>query len=94
MTINADTGLPSLPDKHFWRVTRGVASEYVYLQIRRKRLIGSVKVSDSIMSKAQVSSYEIRQSAVRALRNFDETGSWKKFVGDYPPKRLSEATNG
>lgn len=87
--IDEQTGFPVLPEGFFWRVTRGVWSEYVYLQIRRRRLIGSVRHADSILRKSEVTPAKLRYSAGRCLEEFDPSGAkHKAFVGDYPPKRL------
>lgn len=45
------TGLPELPKGQFWRVVRGVQS-YMYLELRRKHLIGS-----SIISEVEIQTY-------------------------------------
>lgn len=87
--IDETTGLPELPAGFFWRITRGIGSEYVYLQIRQRRWYGSKKVAASIIEKAEISVSEILWSANHALRKFDPSGSrHKQFVGDYPPNTL------
>lgn len=88
---NPETGLPFLPEGYFWRVTRGTASKYVYVQIRKRRLIGSACVADSILSKGEVTAAKIRERAGFALKDFDPDHNFRAFVGDYPPKKLGGA---
>lgn len=87
--IDQNTGLPGLPDGFFWRITRGAGSEYVELQIRRRRWFGSKKCADWPIQKSRVSVRTILEAAQYALDRFDKSGKrHKRFVGDYPPKKL------
>lgn len=87
--IDDRTGLPELPKGYFWRVTRGFCSEYVEVQIRKRVLfVFSRTVTYSTQNKARLNPYSLRSTAIHALRDFNPESDWKKYVGDYPPKKL------
>lgn len=86
--IDDKTGLPALPDGYFWRVTRGVASRYVYLQMRKKRWLGSKVVDYSIISKSENTAELVLKRARGVVRDFNPDRNHKQFVGNYPPNTL------
>lgn len=95
MTIDNETGLPELPEGYFWRVKETYkGSTYLRVEIRKRGLIGSRRIEWHPVEKSRASDFEIKRAAEYALvwknqGGFDSSGDrWKKFVGNYPPKKL------
>lgn len=90
--IDKETGMPVLPEGYFWRVTRGRGSQYVYLQMRKRRWLGSKAVDESIIRKHEVTAELVVTRARRILLDFNPDSDYKQFVGDYPPNKLALGT--
>lgn len=88
--IDESTGLPELPEGYFWRVTPGSGSRYVYLQMRKRRWLGSKLIDDSILRKSEITVELVQRRATKILLDFNPDSDYKKFVGDYPPKKLED----
>lgn len=92
--IDAETGMPVLPEGYFWRVRADRdSSGYIDVQIRRKFWIFSRAVVSTCSSKKNVKSGEtILADAAYLVRNKFKTPTepkpWEHFLGDYPPKKL------
>lgn len=90
MNINELTGMPELPEGHFWRITSGFGSEYLRIQVRKRRWLGSSVVVWTVVAKDEATPRKIRQRAASTAAKLSNPYRWVDFVGDYPPKRLSE----
>ena len=99
MTFDAMTGLPELPPKHFWRVSRPNIIHHHEVQLRRKFLFVSLKVEYTQIAPAALSESRIREAAQYVLNKVTEqfgsawmTGRHRtmrpELLGDYPPKSL------
>lgn len=93
MSIDPSTGMPEVPEGHFWRIKKHTA-EYMVVQLRKRVLFWSVVVEDWTVNKAKASAGEILTAANFALRHLaqkrDTTDSWKQYIGDYPPLTLQQ----
>lgn len=87
------TGLPELPEGHFWRITRS-AGDYLRVQIRRKLRLGSRVVAWSVVLKSKANPEEIVHAAGYAMRDLRQGKRWREYLGDYPPKTLNPSTEG
>jgi hypothetical protein len=91
--IDDATGLPAIPENHFWRVTR-VAFGFWEVQLRERRKFWfSKKLGSRIREVTETPIHEkwILDGAAHALSNYykrDTRGSNRSLLGDYPPKKL------
>ncbi len=99
MKLDETTGLPPLPEGFFFRVGRFTLSSSSYtlkVQLRARRLLGSVCIGESL---AETSSESIRNAARYAIKAATASGrltgtlhTREQYVGDYPPKSLGGAS--
>lgn len=92
------TGLPALPEGHFWRVTRPQGG-YWQVQLRKRTWYGSRCVAGTASGPRCVagtaSGYEMTASNVKEQAGYVLKYEFEKepvheryLVGDYPPKTL------
>lgn len=95
--MNEETGLPELPDDHFWRVTTDIDRynrPILVLQLRRKRFIGSALVLEDTLGRTneKFNDASIKFKAEYILAKWEEhKARWENhnyYLGDYPPKSL------
>jgi hypothetical protein len=90
VTIDKNTGLPELPEGHFWRIVDRHETIYpVKLQLRRKTWYGSTVVATDISGSHPeyvLATAESLFSLVEA--RLSQKARVKALVGDYPPKKL------
>ena len=86
--IDEATGLPVLPEGHFWRVTRPRDGSW-QVQLRKRTWYGSRCVARTY------SQYEMTASEVKTLAGYVLKFEFKRatvhemhLIGDYPPKTL------
>lgn len=91
MTIDPKTGLPELPEGHFWRVKMGSLS-INHLELRKKAWYGSRKLHDRALfyydrnKNVLDPAGEIERAATSIMNEFIDP--WTDYYGDYPPKKL------
>lgn len=95
LEIDDATGLPALPEGHFWRVRKAfLASEYTEVQIRQRGRIGSRRVVYVTTETALLTGHEhLLRIAAQAAWRFRKSLPLKpdlELFGDYPPKKLKE----
>lgn len=84
--IDTVTGLPTLPEGCFWRVTSSGDSLHIKL-MKKGWLRGTVKSRPIFKTDATASLIEF--SAIRVYKEVFGRAH-EKFVGDYPPKTLNQ----
>jgi len=87
-TIDKVTGLPEVPKGMFWRITRPNIIGHHEVQLRRKMFIGSSVVGYTQTLPSEMTPDRIRKDAMYVLRTFERSGMGRRFVGNYPPKKL------
>ena len=82
------TGLPALPEGHFWRVTRPQGG-YWQIQLRKHIRYGSRRVAET-ESRFEMTASNVKELAGYVLKyKFEkEPAHENHLVGDYPPKTL------
>lgn len=89
--MNELTGLPHLPDGHYWEIVDG--GKYLYVRIMRARNWLPDKVESTWpANKNNISPSLIRTTADLAWKDWKGNPSWKQYVGTYPPKKLEDTT--
>lgn len=91
-------GLPELPPKHFWRVTKGGYNYYVLWLMKNKGFFGCSEVFSRRIydgyADYTLSECSIRRTADLIMEDFrelqEEIRNENKLLGDYPPKKLGE----
>jgi hypothetical protein len=91
--INTETGLPDLPERHFWRILVRYGSHY-RIQIREEvslfgLRLGSVEVAEQVM--LELTPYEASRRARELYTKTYSGRDQKDLLGDYPPKSLNRA---
>ena len=91
MSIDTYTGLPVVPDGHFWRIKKGVGN-CLRVQLRKRIWFGSSVVEWGVVSFSKASPEELSWTANWVLKELARKRSrgWKKYIGDYPPKKLEQ----
>ena len=99
-----ETGLPELPEGHFWRLAPEGYGRGVEVEIRRKRLglralsvlvahgtiYGTGAFATSIPYE-RVEVEDVRRTAERVLETWASRSRGRSIFGDYPPKSLGGA---
>ena len=84
--IDAETGLPKIPEGYFWRVVRAAGWHPVEVQLRYQ--------DELVRYKATFGTEEhVRSTALHIWQDFAEggrSGVIDRLVGDYPPKKLED----
>lgn len=94
MEIDEQTGLPKVPEGHFWRVKFSSDSWYpeLIVQLRRKRSIGSKYVfggAKNVQGYAKsVTPEMVLEGATEVYENWQKHLSAVPLFGDYPPLKL------
>lgn len=88
--IDTETGLPELPEGHFWRVLVRYNHHY-RIQIRKEVKLfgfplGSEEISEQVM--LELTRGEIRNRANELYHKTYKSDSQFALLGDYPPKSL------
>lgn len=91
------TGLPELPEGWFYRITKfNYSGDKYTLRVtvrKRRKYLPSKALGDSLSVHTE---FGIREAAATALAKARRVSDWpdrKRFLGDYPPKSLNEATS-
>lgn len=87
MVIDLSTGLPELPEGYFWRVKESFG-QFVKFQIRKKLLLGSSLIVESVTESWELNDGHFRFMAQHTYGKFDGRTGARKYIGDYPPKKL------
>lgn len=87
MKIDENTGLPELPEGHFWRI-KDSSPEYLRVQIRKRAWIGSKVMAWSVVRKSNATPDEVLRTATLVLWEIKHGANWRNCLGDYPPKKL------
>lgn len=96
--LDKSTGLPEVPEGYFWRIKRwnyGHGPYSLRVELRRRLAFGlSVAVEDSLSRHTEEdilrsANQVLRLSAAR-IENRRTINERDKFVGDYPPKSLTQ----
>ena len=95
MKIDGQTGLPELPEKHFWRVRPSVAGYWNVCLMQQRRFGPPVQLSHSVFHESNASKETVYDAAVFAYRRWDaqnpkgdKQALLRELAGDYPPNRL------
>lgn len=91
--LDASTGLPVLPEGHFWRIRRSL-HPYAYIEVREKRRFGSRKITEIIAMQDELENRSVvLRKCAQALTQHRERieRARPKFTGygDYPPKKYA-----
>lgn len=89
MEIDDSTGLPKVPKRYFWRVRESYYGTTVYVELRKKHIIGSTEVRYASMYAWKLSPAEVLSAATAVYRDcFPSPPENAHLLGDYPPKKL------
>lgn len=96
--IDPETGLPRLPENHFFRVTDNPFADFPLIEVMERRSFGPFKwdsKTTGIWSSAKFDSMEEKifhlcEVLVKRLDGWkQEATDAERFSGDYPPRRLN-----
>lgn len=96
MSIDTNTGLPELPEGHFWRVTSGV--DGMEVQWRKptwygSKVVGSTEIDVnsegvSICYNQAITPEDVLYNAKYVYKQQERYQKNRNLLGDYPPKKL------
>jgi hypothetical protein len=93
LKIDKDTGLPELPEGHFWRVLVRYGAHY-RIQIREEVKILGFKLGSTEVAEQVMLELTPNETSRRARELYQKTYMGKDklaLLGDYPPKSLNHA---
>lgn len=89
-----ETVVPELPEGYFFRVTKSILGIYPWVQLRKKRRLGS-SVEDEIWSSDEFPNIEAEVEHLmivlsdRLNDRLYRCSTQTRLMGDYPPKVLN-----
>ena len=96
MNIDTNTGLPELPEGHFWRVTTGF--EGMEVQWRKptwygSKVVGSTEIDQTsagvrIRYSQEITPEDVLHNAKYVYKQQERYQKNRNLLGDYPPKKL------
>jgi hypothetical protein len=86
--INDETGLPDLPEGHFWRFTEGTL--FYKCELRKKWKFLGIPVSSLLAQKTMNGLNEevMVRAATLIMEDREDYMKAESLLGDYPPKKI------